>query len=435
MGWIKSFGKILVAIGFGIFVSMVILEIVLRFHVNTSILHTLVYKPWPKENLYTLMPHQKGIWASECYYIDPVKTNSLGFHDVDPMKKVKIAVLGDSYMEALQIPQHEDTSDLLRSLTGVSVMNTGISGFGPIHEYLTYNQFVRSHKPNIVLLFFYTGNDIRDSSCVLNRSGGSVWDSFKACATIDRNGTVTIHQEILPPTSHFNPELKVLVKEYCRSCDFLFYFYSILENKAYQKNKNQQGKYQLPRDLQVYLPPDERWSDAWKITDYFLNKLNAQIKQDGGRLVIVTVPEYGRISKAPLKKMQEAGFQIPSGYDPYRPLRNLEEIAKKDDIPLLELEKYFLQYRDRYHMKAPYFFYRCDGHWNPLGHFIASNVIVKYLLENKLLKGEPDLSGKVDKMLSMSPEEILGKKAYAQIFEGGAYEGQSDINHIIRSTQ
>ena len=432
MALIKSIGKIFIAIGFGIFISMMLLEIILRIYVNTPILHTIGYLPRPMENLYTLMPNQNGMWASDCYYIDPITTNSIGFRDLEPTKKVKIAILGDSYMEALQIPEHENTSDLLRTLTSSQVMNTGISGFGPLHEYLTYNEIVRPYKPDIVLLFFYSGNDVRDSSCVLNRSGGSVWDLFKACATINRTGAVKIHQEISPPSSFFNPQVKLLIKEYCRSCDFLIYVYSNLENKFYMAKHPHVG-HELSRDLHVYMKPDAKWNDAWKITEYFLKKLNDQVKRDGGHLVIVTVPDYGRISRNTLKKMREAGFRLPPDYDPFLPIRRLESISKNDGFDLLELENFFLKYRDRYQMKSPYFFYRCDGHWSPLGHFLASNVIVKYLVDNKYIEDQGGtLSRSVDRMLAMSPQEILGKKAYGQIFDNGTYRGNSNINNILR---
>ena len=98
MDWIKSFGKNLMAIGFGVVIAMGLLEVVLRIHVNTPILHTIGYLPRPKQNLFSLMPNQKGIWASDCYYIDPVKTNSIGYRDIEVTGKPVIAILGDSYM-------------------------------------------------------------------------------------------------------------------------------------------------------------------------------------------------------------------------------------------------------------------------------------------------------------------------------------------------
>ncbi|MFQ5645962.1 MAG: hypothetical protein ACE5GM_03450 [bacterium] len=67
-----------------------------------------------------LAPNQVAAWNNSCYRINPVKTNSFGFRDIewDNDSSYKIAVLGDSYTEALQTGEGEYASRVLEKIKG-----------------------------------------------------------------------------------------------------------------------------------------------------------------------------------------------------------------------------------------------------------------------------------------------------------------------------
>jgi hypothetical protein len=107
--------------------------------------------------------------------------NSHGFRDYErsyekPEGVYRILVLGDSYIEALQV-QLEDafTAQLERMLNEQSsfmkfeVLSLGQSGFGTAEEYLRYINFGLLYDPDLVILAFTTGNDFRNNSKLLNR--------------------------------------------------------------------------------------------------------------------------------------------------------------------------------------------------------------------------------------------------------------------------
>jgi hypothetical protein len=85
----------------------------------------------------------------------------------------RVAVLGDSYVEALQVEQDSmftirteeslnQRAEALGAATRFEVLNFGCSGFTQSEEWLVLLQDVPKYKPDLIALFFYPGNDIRD---------------------------------------------------------------------------------------------------------------------------------------------------------------------------------------------------------------------------------------------------------------------------------
>ena len=112
-----------------------------------------------------------------------VRINSDGFSDREhtrtkPANTLRIAVLGDSFTEAMQLPFEQTYGFLLEqklqqcnALRGqrAEVINFGVSGYGTALELLTLRQKVWDYSPDIVLLAFTTHNDVFDNSRALSQ--------------------------------------------------------------------------------------------------------------------------------------------------------------------------------------------------------------------------------------------------------------------------
>jgi hypothetical protein len=86
-----------------------------------------------------------------------------------PPRTYRIAVLGDSYAEALQVPLEQAFWVLLpRELERcrfagdrkIEPLNFGVSGYGTAQELLTLRQRAWDFSPDLVLLAFFPGNDV-----------------------------------------------------------------------------------------------------------------------------------------------------------------------------------------------------------------------------------------------------------------------------------
>ncbi len=86
----------------------------------------------------------------------------LGFPNERVPGSVDIVAVGDSQTYGpLGEPQHAWPA-VLERMTDLTVYNTGIQGWGPL-EYLTVLEEALDHKPSIVIVAFYFGNDLYDA--------------------------------------------------------------------------------------------------------------------------------------------------------------------------------------------------------------------------------------------------------------------------------
>ena len=168
--------KILMALA-GVIISLVLVELGLRIlHIEYPVFYD--YDP---QIGYKLRPGTKGYYLSEGKGY--VSINRDGLRDREhaiahPANTLRIAVLGDSYAEAMQVNQDEafwsvmekdlEKSDHLKGRQ-VEVIDFGQSGFGTTQELLTLENKVWKYSPDVVLLAFTSANDVADNSRALKK--------------------------------------------------------------------------------------------------------------------------------------------------------------------------------------------------------------------------------------------------------------------------
>src|SRR5438067_876897 len=131
---------------------------------------------------YSLRPNMEGWYRKEGEA--NVRINSDGLRDrehwkIKPLNTFRIAVLGDSFVEALQVPFEESFCYLIeqqlrscpaRAGHDVEVINFGVSGYGTAQELITLRSEVWQYSPDLVLLAVTTNNDISDNSQALKKT-------------------------------------------------------------------------------------------------------------------------------------------------------------------------------------------------------------------------------------------------------------------------
>jgi hypothetical protein len=85
-----------------------------------------------------------------------------GFRNATTLSVADIAVVGDSYVEAPEVPDERRFTTRLASLSGRSVANLGLSGYGPQQELIVLERFALPLGPEVVVWAFYEGNDLAD---------------------------------------------------------------------------------------------------------------------------------------------------------------------------------------------------------------------------------------------------------------------------------
>ena len=131
--------------------------------------HLYCYRPDPTFG-WGLWPGTAGMFTSEGHAF--VRINSVGMRDHEhpiakPAGVYRIAVLGDSYTDATQIPLDSTYWARLPGLLtscgrpGVEVLNFGVAGYGTVQEWLMLHR-ASIYSPDLILLQITPGNDVRD---------------------------------------------------------------------------------------------------------------------------------------------------------------------------------------------------------------------------------------------------------------------------------
>lgn len=128
------------------------------------------------------LPGQSVEFATEGY-AHSVSWNSAGFHDGEhavekPPGVYRVMVLGDSFLEALQVNEAESSHQLLEQLLNetappgqpVEVISAGVSGWGPAQELAYFQNEGYRYQPDLLLVFWYSGNDLQDNLPVYRRT-------------------------------------------------------------------------------------------------------------------------------------------------------------------------------------------------------------------------------------------------------------------------
>ena len=356
---------------------------------------------------YLPLPRQDAAYNLACLRNPHVRTNGLGFRggEWQATRSPRIALLGDSYMLALTIDERRHLASLLRSSTGGEIWNAGVSGYGTFQELLVWRKVLRDRKPDLTVLFLYLENDVRDNHCGLSRAEGQI---YSPCLEI-RAGEP--HQrtdfELRRPDAGWKTWLKT-------NC---YTFRALRKLSGKRPSRPPRGRFfdQESFAYNVYRPHLSRqWDEAWQVTEWALKELKAETEAAGSRLLVVNVP--GPLQLAPDWRAEltaQIGAEpAPADFDMQYPLTRLEAIAASAAIDLLDLRPAFLAYRDRHALKAPVFGWCCDGHWNPLGHRLAADLVHDRLVASGWIEGEvlPETA---------PPLEVLGEALYADIFQCG----------------
>lgn len=166
------YGGLVVGLCFFIFLIEIGGQVYAAFHPSYRVLRYI-----PEETLgWKLAPNLEFVSTGDHWYARefsvPIKINSLGFRDLDrkqekPSSVYRIALMGDSFVEALQVPFSKTAGQLLEKklnekfsnqTSGPSkfeVLNFGVGAHGTDQAYLTYLKYVKKTQPDYVFLFFF----------------------------------------------------------------------------------------------------------------------------------------------------------------------------------------------------------------------------------------------------------------------------------------
>jgi hypothetical protein len=299
-------------------------------------------------------------------------------------------VLGDSYAEAFQVPLEDtfwavaerelDSCKAFGDRT-VEVINFGVSGYSTVQELLTLRKYGWDYAPDIVILAFFSGNDLRDNSRSLT--------PFKVRPFFRLEGdslvldTSFVHDPGFEPWRHeFLGPLRLWL-----SCHFRLYQFLVRLKLLFQERQNEVRPLpgaEIGIDLQCYLQPTtNEWKEAWAITESLIRRMSEEVRARGVRFVVVTLSTGSEVHPDSLFRrafMDEIHAKDLSYAD-----RRVQSFCQENGIEVLRLDPILLEYAQKNHVALHGFFGEQElgeGHYNRIGHRVAGEALAAYFCKN-----------------------------------------------------
>lgn len=307
-----------------------------------------------------------------------------------PADTVRVAILGDSFAEAFQVPIEKTFWAILdRQLEvchnfgsqKVEAINFGVAGYGTAQEFLTLRQHVWAYTPDIVLVALFTGNDIRNNSrCLEPKKQERPFYAFHdRHLELDRPSVNSV-----PNPPHYSRIQQFLwtISDKSRLVQFLYEVQQEGISSWFLKNSSTR----LPLGEEIGLeealyrePREEQWEEAWQLTEALLVAIRDEVKEHGARLLTVTLSNGIQVHPDPVVRaqfMQRVGVS-----DLFYPDRRIKAFGDQVGMEVLVLAPALQQYAEQ-HQVFLHGFPETGlgrGHWNEHGHRVAGELITQYL--------------------------------------------------------
>jgi hypothetical protein len=376
--------------------ALLIAEVALRI---AGVSYPNFYGPDARRG-WALLPGSEGWWIKEGRAWVRINRDGMrdGEHPVPkPAGEVRIAFLGDSCTESLQVPQEQTFWKLLEAQLAaqcpavagkkVASLDFGVSGYGTAQELLTLQDNVWKYQPDLVLLAFYTGNDVRNNWRPLEldgsrpyfvpRSDGSLAldDSFKKTSGYRLRRTAPAR-------------VLYLVFNHVRLLQLGKQAKSALDGwiGAWKASTVEKGtaEHELGLDNAVYAAPDTAhpdWVSAWTATEAMLKAARDEAAAHKTPFGVVSLTTGMQVHPDPavrrefMRKLGITGLFYPD--------ERIAAFGQREGVPVLTLAPE-LQRRAE---KEKVFFHGFpntapgEGHWNARGHAAAAAAMAGWVCQ------------------------------------------------------
>ena len=383
------------------------------------------------ERGFRLRPGARGAYRKEGESY--VEISSAGLRDREharekPAGALRVAVVGDSYAEALQVPVEQafwavaerELNERCPALAGrrVEMINFGVSGYGTAQELITVRRHVFDYSPDLVLLAFTTNNDVSDNSRALKRadempyfvlSGGrlALDDSFRHSRPFrlrtslpSRAGAwLRDSSRVLQAVNHAHYAFKgYLARRRARAA----------AEQAQQQQQQQRPPQTTPPqpaaaanaaappgaqtaatpianlgdigvDNLVYREPvDATWAEAWRVTEALLVEMRDEVERRGARFVAVTLSNGPQVLPDPAAR--EAFARRFGATDIFYPDLRVRAVGERHDFTVFNLAPELQTYAEQRRLYLHGFGADIgNGHWNAAGHRAAGELLAQKL--------------------------------------------------------
>lgn len=367
-----------IKIGVGVIAAFVIAEITLRLlgfpSVNTN--------TFDKDNLVIFKQNREFLVKDRCY-ASTLVTNDQGFHSVvyskeKPTGTFRIALMGDSFIEAVQVPLEGTMSSLLENKLNAmggsmryEVIPIAKSGNGTLMNLKYAEAYAMRYDPDLIING-YISNDLQDDISAISTlhatSSGVLFDQKSLYLDAPDTGSRT-----LLFVKHFLLERSLLFERWWMNA-------VVIKNQLKQKKVavDAEGP-SVDSFIQAQFVPETALArQMWTEQKKALLTFDKFAKDRGKKFALVQLAEGYLIEPSQL----ETRYAVPTGlaetFDSQSTRLRLSKIASEGGFSFFSMLPLF---SENYKKTGTLPVLSCDNHYNELGHEWAADALYGYLID------------------------------------------------------
>lgn len=398
-------------------VSIVMVELGLRLYLYRSLAapqfmdHADVLIPHPTLG-WALNPDSFG-YATKRDYKTGVRVNAHGLRDDDhpyekPSDVFRILILGDSFMEAQQVPMTNALPYLLeQQLTGmnVEVINSGVNGYSSTQQLIYLREEGLKYEPDVVLQEFFVMNDVVENYRPLTEIATGPDHPLFYSRPFARTEDGETALSFLPPD--YERAMKTYEEGVAARAEAaagrgmiertaLHRYYTDWKHKReYESGMARFFSYiwygicltefDLSCESEIAFTSEElmnHYDRAWAVTERILAETQRTAEEAGAGYAVFLVPGKFQI-ESDFRKELEGYACGPFAVDVWKPNRKFAEIADRQQFNVCPLADVFVEAQQA--NPGSLYFGWDDSHWTARGHQLATNELARWLEASGLL--------------------------------------------------
>ncbi|MFN0073286.1 MAG: SGNH/GDSL hydrolase family protein [Chloroflexota bacterium] len=322
-------------------------------------------------------------WVRSDEFLSRVAINSLGLREREipyakPAGHRRVLMLGDSFVEGVQVRPEETAARVLESVLqprvpGVTqVINAGSGGWSTAQEYEFLRHEGVQYAPDLVVLVFYTGNDVTDNSFKIK---GNVRNLRKPYYAL-RNGRL----ELQPWTPRRSAAGSA---ETGRE----LYLWNVFQNGVLARvpgrnatNLDDDDERLLDQlvetEIRVFSTSQKaEWAEAWDVTEGLIVAARELSEATQAQFLLVNAPTVWEIYPAQWESFRAANKLRADGWDLDAPRRRLADLAGRHGIEYLDLGPPLVEAA----RSQPPLYYSKDLHWSAAGQRVVGQTLAEHI--------------------------------------------------------
>lgn len=289
-------------------------------------------------------------------YTVTVHVNAHGFVDTEwPDDPPDVVLIGDSYVQAAQVPLNAGYGRKLAQATGLRVESMGVPGAGTATALGVLRKYALPRRPRVVLLGFLVGNDVLNNSPALDSKDDKPFYDLQPDGTLaltSRAGQASSAAPF-PWLWHGSALWRLGWQQWAA--------HVAAQDKIVRGNG-------VPIDFRVYDPNlDPAWAHAWHVTTALVAEMSAVCAHAGVTFGVVLLPDAVAGTAAAEARMHD-DWPITAGWDPALAHAHASEVI----APIAPVFDLLPAVRAAEQADPAPLYLTQDGHWTARGHQIAA---------------------------------------------------------------